>query len=126
MLMGLLQILTLLKVIPQDKSKTLLSPHFSYLLVGGLGGIGRATALWMRDHGARNFILVNRSGLKTYEAKETVKALETLGCKVVVYPCDIVDSEAVCSMVAQAKLEMPPIKGLIQGAMILRVSTCTF
>ena len=110
------------KVIPQDSSKNLLHGDASYMLVGGLGGIGRATALWMTEHGARNLILVNRSGLHNQEARDTVQALEGKGASVAVYSCDITDAVQVEATVVQAAKEMPPIKGVIQGAMMLRVS----
>ena len=91
------------------------------MLVGGLGGIGRATALWMTEHGARNLILVNRSGLRTEEARDTVQSLKEKGALVAVYSCDITDSSKVEATMSQAAKEMPPIKGVIQGAMLLRV-----
>jgi hypothetical protein len=112
----------MVKVIPQDNSKNLLRSDVSYMLVGGLGGIGRATALWMTDHGARNLILINRSGLQNQEARDTVQALKSKGASVVAYSCDITDSVKVEATIAQAAKEMPPIKGVIQGAMLLRVS----
>ena len=111
----------LVKVIPQDNSKNLLRSDASYMLVGGLGGIGRATALWMTEHGARNLILVNRSGLRTEEARDTVQSLKEKGALVAVYSCDITDSSKVEATMSQAAKEMPPIKGVIQGAMLLRV-----
>jgi NADPH:quinone reductase-like Zn-dependent oxidoreductase len=112
----------MVKVIPQDNSKNILRSDVSYMLVGGLGGIGRATALWMTDHGARNLILINRSGPNTQDARDTVEALKIKGASVVVYSCDITNAARVEETVAQAGKEMPPIKGVIQGAMILRVS----
>lgn len=111
----------MVKVIPQDTHKTLLRSEASYMLVGGLGGIGRATALWMADHGARNLILVNRSGLSTEEARDTVQSLKEKGVTVAVYSCDVTDDIKVEATVTQAAKEMPPIKGVIQGAMLLRV-----
>ncbi len=34
--------------------KARLAPDASYLIVGGLGGLGRSVAHWMVDHGAKN------------------------------------------------------------------------
>lgn len=110
------------KVIPRDNRKNLLRPDVSYMLVGGLGGIGRETALWMTDHGARNLIFINRSGLSTQEARDTVEVLKIKGTLVAVYSCDITNAVQVEATLAQAAKEMPPIKGVIQGAMVLRVS----
>jgi NAD(P)-dependent dehydrogenase (short-subunit alcohol dehydrogenase family) len=99
------------------------SPNAAYLLVGGLGGIGRATAMWMAEHGAKHIMFVNRSGLKSDEAKETVRILNEAGCKTAVVSCDITEAAQVESLVKEALQTMPPIRGVIQGAMLLRVRT---
>lgn len=97
-------------------------PDVSYLLVGGLGGIGRATALWMTDNGVKNIIFANRSGMKSQEAKVLIDTLKERGCKATVYSCDVSKAEDVESMMVQSTKDMPPVKGVIQSAMVLRVS----
>lgn len=109
------------QALAKDKSNELLRPDASYLLVGGLGGIGRATASWMIDHGARFLIFANRSGLSREESKETVRQLEANGAKVAVYSCDISKEDHLSTMMVKAAHEMPPIRGVIQAAMVLRV-----
>ncbi|KAH9890821.1 KR domain-containing protein [Xylariomycetidae sp. FL2044] len=100
----------IVQAIPKDTSKGLLRSDASYLLVGGLGGIGRATALWMIDHGAKNLIFANRSGLSSQEAKDTVKALESKGAATAVYRCDVSKPEAVAELIAESSKRMPPIR----------------
>ena len=73
------------QAIPQDSSSSLLRPDASYLLVGGLGDLSRAMALWMIEQGAKNLIFASRSGLKKVEAREVVKQLEEKGVTVAVY-----------------------------------------
>ena len=92
------------------------------MLVGGLGGIGRAVARWMIDNGARNLIFVNRSGLSRQEARDSVEAHENQGAKVSVSACDVSDSEQLSQVVSESSSEMPPIRGVIHTAMVLRVS----
>ncbi|KZT62761.1 hypothetical protein CALCODRAFT_477 [Calocera cornea HHB12733] len=41
---------------------SLLSPNKTYLLVGGIGGLGIRTAAWMYEQGARYIVLTSRSG----------------------------------------------------------------
>nr|ASK38717.1 polyketide synthase [Paecilomyces divaricatus] len=110
---------TIVQAIPPPKGD-LLRADASYVLVGGLGGIGRAMASWMIANGARHLIFVNRSGLARNEARETVESLEGHGAHVAVYSCDVSDRDQVAQMVAQSSKEMPPIRGVIQAAMILR------
>jgi NADPH:quinone reductase-like Zn-dependent oxidoreductase len=112
----------MVKVISQDRSKNMFRPDASYVLVGGLGGIGRATSQWMVQRGAKNIVFVNRSGLKSNEAKETVQALEEAGCATTMFSCDISDASSVEAFTSKAAQTLPPIRGVIQGAMVLRVS----
>lgn len=37
-------------------------PGATYLLVGGLGGIGRAVSNWLVENGARHLVFLSRSG----------------------------------------------------------------
>lgn len=94
----------------------------SYLLVGGLGGIGRAIALWMAEHGAKHLMLINRSGLRTEAAKSTVRELHGKGIDVAVYPCDISNETEVQQVLSSLPRDAPPIRGVIQGAMVLKVN----
>ena len=110
------------KVTCPNASKTLFRNDASYLLVGGLGGIGRAIASWMVEHGAKHMVLVNRSGLSTDTARSTVKMLREMGAEVAVRGCDISDEQAFSVMCKEISQTMPTIKGVIQGAMILKVS----
>ncbi|EJU06376.1 polyketide synthase [Dacryopinax primogenitus] len=43
-------------------ASSLLSPTKTYLLVGGIGGLGIRTAAWMYEQGARYIVLTSRSG----------------------------------------------------------------
>ncbi|OBT45611.1 Type I Iterative Polyketide synthase (PKS) [Pseudogymnoascus sp. WSF 3629] len=51
----------------------------SYLLVGGLGGLGRAIARWMMQHGAKNIIFLSRSGLDKEGARQIDTLYEKMG-----------------------------------------------
>lgn len=91
------------------------------MLIGGLGGIGRATALWMAERGARTLIFVNRSGLSKESSRETVRVLEERGVRVIVYACDVSDGRQMQTMVSELAQQTPPIRGVIQAAMVLKV-----
>ena len=74
----------------------------------------------MTDHGARNLIFASRSGVAKQEASELVKVLKEKGVTVAVYSCDIGDASQLAYNLAQTD-HMPPIRGVIQGAMVLQV-----
>ncbi|KAK4865939.1 hypothetical protein LT330_009032 [Penicillium expansum] len=118
-------------VVPQPKgitSQTQLRPDASYLIVGGVGGIGRSVAHWLVAHGAKNLILVSRSAgdLDLVKNKNTdgalfIRELREMGCRVKPISCDI--SLASSLTVALRVCEndgFPPVRGIIQGAMLLR------
>ncbi|KMU92039.1 hypothetical protein CIHG_09847 [Coccidioides immitis H538.4] len=54
----------------------------SYLMVGVLGGIGRAVSTWMVDHGARELIYMSRSAGLTTKDDAFIHELESMGCTV--------------------------------------------
>lgn len=91
------------------------------MLVGGLGGIGRATALWMAEHGARNLIFVNRSGLSNAASQATVEALKKKGVNTLVHACNVSDQDQVQNMLFELMRTAPPIRGVIQAAMVVKV-----
>ncbi|KAJ5382593.1 hypothetical protein N7517_000504 [Penicillium concentricum] len=106
-----------------------LSPDASYLIVGGVGGIGRSVAHWLVAHGAKNLILLSRSAgnIDLPENQNTDGALfvrelrESAGCRVKPVSCDIsLASELVKALRACADDGFPPVRGIIQGAMLLR------
>ncbi|KAH8433187.1 beta-ketoacyl reductase [Aspergillus melleus] len=92
----------------------------TYVVAGGLGGIGRATACWMADRGARNLLLLSRSGVATTEARQVVDDLKQQGVHVEVQSCDIANCGRLQGMMETVREKMPPVKGCIQSAMVLR------
>ncbi len=75
----------------------------------------------MVEHGAKNLIFANRSGLARQDAKDVVQILQDKGATVAVHACDICEPAQLADLVAQSSKSMPPIRGVIQGAMVLRV-----
>ncbi|CAG8947510.1 unnamed protein product [Penicillium salamii] len=89
----------------------------SYLLAGGLGGLGRAVARWMLEKGARHLIFMSRSGLETPKSREFVQDLESQGeCQITVITGDVANMEDVRRAVSSAT---SPLAGVIQLSMVL-------
>jgi NADPH:quinone reductase-like Zn-dependent oxidoreductase len=99
--------------------KLALRPDASYLIVGGLKGLCGNLAIHMAKHGARRIIVCSRSGLGDEASQKTLKNCLSYGCEVVEAKGDVADEGFVRTVFKQAS---PPIAGVIQGAMILRVS----
>ncbi|OQD84167.1 hypothetical protein PENANT_c014G07229 [Penicillium antarcticum] len=110
------------KVLPRPATPKL-KPDASYLLVGGVGGLGKSLANWMVNHGARNIILLSRSAGK-HDSGTFVTQLREAGAHVAVTSCDVSKKEdlAKALLVCEKDLKLPPIRGVIQGAMVLQDS----
>ncbi|KAK6196628.1 putative secondary metabolism biosynthetic enzyme [Pestalotiopsis sp. IQ-011] len=90
----------------------------SYVLIGGMGGIGRAVSRWMVEHGAGELIFLSRSAGTGPEDGAFAHELKSAGCRGVrLVPGDVTKSEDVARAVAAATL---PLKGVIQLSMVLR------
>ncbi|KAI1410735.1 hypothetical protein F5Y13DRAFT_201943 [Hypoxylon sp. FL1857] len=93
----------------------------SYLIAGGLGGLGRLIIRWMADKGAKHLILPSRSGVSSQSASEAVSELAERGVNVVAPKCDVTLAASVAAMLRDcADGKMPPIKGCINAAMDLQ------
>lgn len=66
-------------------------------------------------------MLVSRSGASTDDVKTTIRDLELLGTQVIVEACDVGSMESVTRLVKEQLKDLPPVRGIIHGAMVLRV-----
>ena len=107
---------------PEQKPGWFFDSNSSYIISGGLGGLGRSMARWMVSRGARNLILLSRSGAKNNVAQALIKELEVQGAKIMTPCCDVSDKHTLSRVLEDCSNWMPPIKGCIQGSMVLRVS----
>jgi NADPH:quinone reductase-like Zn-dependent oxidoreductase/SAM-dependent methyltransferase len=110
-------------VMPRKEPPLQLDPNATYLLAGGLGGIGRSLSDLMVKHGARNIAFISRSGGVSAEAKSYLEQLRNQGVNVIAYACDIADRETLELTLQKCVTEMPKIKGFIHAAMLLKVCT---
>ena len=101
-----------------------LSPDSSYLLPGGLGGLGRSIAQWLIDHGARSLIFLSRSGAHSPDAASFVADIKAQGVQVGVYQCDISILPQLEETIRSCASTLPQIRGVIQCAMNLQ--DCAF
>lgn len=91
----------------------------SYLLVGGLGGLGRSIATWMVEHGARHLVFLSRSAGQRSEDQAFLNEITTMGCDVQLVQGDVSEPEVV-SRAVQAASATAPLKGILQMSMVLR------
>lgn len=76
----------------------------------------------MASHGARYIVALSRSGAKDQESQSFMQEMNAKGVRVLGKSCDISSEERVASLPQEMALEgMPPIRGIIQSAMVLKV-----
>ncbi|CAI6333724.1 unnamed protein product [Periconia digitata] len=98
------------------KSKLHLDPNATYVISGGTGGIGRSMTRWCAERGARNLILLSRSGAKSEVAQELVSSLTAQGVNVEAPACDTANEGTLRAVLDDCLLRMPPIKGCMQAS----------
>ncbi|MET8759935.1 SDR family NAD(P)-dependent oxidoreductase [Lentzea sp. NPDC004782] len=91
-------------------------PGATYLVTGGLGGLGLSVARWLADHGASHLVLASRRGVTTEEAARTVAELTSRGVDVRIERADVGDADQVSSLFALATSELPLIRGVVHCA----------
>jgi acyl transferase domain-containing protein len=94
-----------------------LAAHATYLVTGGLGGLGLCVAEWLVSRGARRLVLVGRRG-PAPEARARLARLEGVGADVRVVPGDLADADAVARAVDEAE-RGAPLRGIVHAAGVL-------
>ncbi len=95
-----------------------LRPDRSYLVTGGLGGIGCAVARWLAEHGAGAIVLNGRREPDP-EAEEVIRKLRESGADVRVEIADVTDLAAVDAMLARIDEGPLPLGGVIHSVGVL-------
>ena len=79
-------------------------------------------ARWMSDKGARNIVLTSRNASITEKVQELSDYLASTGTTLVVKPCDVANKESVTKLIREDLKDLPPVRGVIHGAMVLKVN----
>lgn len=90
----------------------------TYLVTGGLGGIGIAVAEWLANHGAGTIVLNGRRAPDA-EAEEAIESLRTEGVRVEVELADVTETSAIDAMLERVDASCPPLGGVIHSVGVL-------
>ena len=96
-----------------------IAPEKLHIVTGGFGGFGLETARWLAAKGARNLMLIGRSGAASPAAREALASLATQGVRVRVEALDIADMPALKRLFARFGRDLPALGGIIHAAMVL-------
>ena len=98
--------------------RKLLAEDGIYIVIGGLGGLGRYICSWMVAHGAKRLVVISRSGVSSEEAQETFQAINDAGSSMQVTQADACDRNAVIDILVRVR-QTGSIRGIVNLAMLL-------
>ena len=96
----------------------------TYLVTGGLGGIGCVLAGWLAERGAGAIVLNGRRDPDP-EAVEAIAALREQGATVQVELADVTDTAAMDAMMERIDATLPPLAGVIHSVGVLSDAALT-
>ncbi|CAG8116949.1 unnamed protein product [Penicillium nalgiovense] len=89
----------------------------AYLLIGGLGGVGRSVSTWMVEQNARELVFLSRSAGKSDEDQAFIQELEAQDCQVICVPGNVANLKDVKEAVTRCTR---PLAGVLQMAVDLK------
>ena len=101
------------------RAQNLFSADATYLITGGLGGFGLATAQWMVEQGARHLVLTGRSPVPVPRNQPAFDKLLASAANVTVLPADISCEDQVAQLLEHIERTLPPLRGVFHEAMVL-------
>ena len=90
----------------------------TYLVTGGLGGIGCVVAEWLADRGAGAIVLNGRRAPDP-EAAQVIASLRARGTTVEVELADVTDAAALDAMLERMDRDLPPLGGVVHSVGVL-------
>jgi NADPH:quinone reductase-like Zn-dependent oxidoreductase/acyl carrier protein len=90
----------------------------TYLVSGGLSGVGLETARWLAAKGAGRLVLFGRKGL-TREAEPAVAEMRAAGAEVWAEQLDVADRAGLSALLSRVRASGFPLRGVIHSAGIL-------
>ncbi len=99
---------------PSGDAPATIAAHGSYLVTGGLGGLGLVLADWLAEQGARRLVLLGRQA-PGEAAAATLARLADAGVQVSVIQADVTDAAAL----AQALADESDLRGVFHAAGVI-------
>ena len=110
-------------VLPPEQVPTF-RPDGSYIITGGLGGLGLFLAEKMATAGAGRIVLSSRSK-PNRKVLETIQLIRAIGSDVVVARGDIAQADTAQRLVATATVTGLPLRGVLHAAAVVEDATLT-
>ncbi|MEK7727825.1 MAG: SDR family NAD(P)-dependent oxidoreductase, partial [candidate division KSB1 bacterium] len=105
-------------VLIAPSQRDLFNADATYLITGGMGGIGLRVANWMVEQGARHLVLVGRNAPGP-AAQTAIAAMQNAGAQIMIAQADVSVATQLLALLADVRQQMPPLKGVIHAAGVL-------
>ncbi|HEU5076177.1 MAG TPA: beta-ketoacyl reductase, partial [Polyangiaceae bacterium] len=105
------------QVVSREPREGVIREGATYVITGGLGGLGLVLAQWLVDRGASHLVLVGRSDPSS-DARHVCDALTAQGAEVRVALADVASEEEL-GRLFDGLGDMPPVRGVIHAAVVL-------
>ncbi|MGW3539763.1 SDR family NAD(P)-dependent oxidoreductase [Nocardia niigatensis] len=96
----------------------LLRADGTYLITGGLGGLGLLTAEWLAERGVGRLVLMGRSA-PSEQTRAKLREIEVMGTQVEVARVDVTVEAEVIELLARIRETGAPLRGILHCAMVL-------
>jgi polyketide synthase 12/myxalamid-type polyketide synthase MxaB len=93
-------------------------PDRTYIVTGGLGGVGLETARRLVERGARHVVLAGRSE-PSGEGLDAIRRMEVGGATARALRCDVSSEQDVRRLLAEIEESLPPLGGVVHAAGVL-------
>ncbi|MFI4954315.1 MAG: SDR family NAD(P)-dependent oxidoreductase, partial [Gammaproteobacteria bacterium] len=90
----------------------------TYLVTGGLGGLGLVLARYLAEHGAGRIVLVSRH-LPDEPTEKIIESLQSAQIQVLAYQADISDKNQVKALIKYSHARAYPLKGIFHLAGVI-------
>jgi acyl transferase domain-containing protein/NADPH:quinone reductase-like Zn-dependent oxidoreductase/acyl carrier protein len=103
------------EMLGRDRAGSKLDAEGTYLITGGLRGLGLMTAQWLAERGARHLVLTGRE-TPSAGSEDALRAMEIDGVQVRVAQADVSDAGTMKQLLEDVRKTMPPLLGVIHSA----------
>ncbi|XP_076294049.1 fatty acid synthase-like isoform X1 [Lasioglossum baleicum] len=100
------------------------APDKSYVIVGGLGGLGIEMADWLVIRGAKNLVFTSRNGIKTGYQRMRTSVWKSYGVKVLIISGVDASKRDDCEFILKSAEKQAPVDGVFNLAGLLNDCLC--
>ncbi|KAI1087425.1 beta-ketoacyl synthase domain-containing protein [Rostrohypoxylon terebratum] len=98
-------------------ANSIFRPDRTYVLIGTTKDLGQSLCSLLTEHGARNIVLASRN--PKMDPRWVEELSHSYDAKIEIHRCDVTDLASVEAFRKGLSKSMPPIAGIVNGAMVL-------